>query len=156
MTAQREVAPAGTPPVLPTPPATVSDKRKFAFPSAFTVLFAVTVGVWLVAFVVPTGAYKLSKSGSPVPGSYHSVDAGLSFGDRLMQLFLAPINGLYGIKASDGGFIGPYETGELFGAAGVFLFVLAIGIFITMSMKTGAIDTGIAHVARRLGNRGAL
>ena len=40
----------------------------------------------------------------------------------------------------DTGFIGPYETGELFGAAGVFMFVIAIGIFITMAMRTGAID----------------
>jgi uncharacterized ion transporter superfamily protein YfcC len=137
----------------------ISDKqpRKFSFPSAFTVLFGVTVAVWVVAFVVPTGAYKTSaETGGPVPGSYHAVDAGLSFTDRLMQLFMAPVNGLYGIKASDGGFIGPYETGELFGAAGVFLFVLAIGIFITMSMKTGAIDNGIAHVAQRFGTRGAV
>ncbi len=132
-------------------------QRKFRFPSAFTVLFGVTVGVWLLAFIVPTGAYEISeKTGGPVPGSYGAVDAGLSFGDRLMQLFLAPINGLYGVKASDGGFIGPYETGELFGAAGVFVFVLAIGIFITMSMKTGAIDNGIAHVAERYGNKGAV
>jgi uncharacterized ion transporter superfamily protein YfcC len=139
----------------PTDP--VTKRRGFSFPSAFTVLFGVTVGVWLLAFIVPTGAYEISeKTGGPVPGSYGAVDAGLSFGDRLMQLFLAPVNGLYGIKASDGGFIGPYETGELFGAAGVFLFVIAIGIFITMSMKTGAIDNGIAHVAERYGNKGAV
>lgn len=131
-------------------------KRHFNFPSAFTVLFVVTVAVWLLAFLVPTGAYKLDKSGGPIPGSYAGVDAGLSFGDRLMQLFLAPINGLYGVQASDGGFIGPYESGELFGAAGVFLFVLAIGIFITMSMHTGAIDSGIARVAKRYGAKGAV
>jgi uncharacterized ion transporter superfamily protein YfcC len=131
--------------------------HRLRFPSAFTVLFAVTLVVWVLAFVIPTGAYKVSdKTGGPIPGSYHSVDAGLSFGDRLMQLFLAPVNGLYGIKASDGGFIGPYETGELFGAAGVFLFVLAIGIFITMSMRTDAIDIGIAHVAQRYGRHGAI
>lgn len=132
-------------------------KRTFSFPSAFTVLFGVTVGVWLLAFVVPTGAYQVDEqTGGPIPGSYASVDADLSLGDRLMQLFLAPVNGLYGIEASDGGFIGPYETGELFGAAGVFLFVLAIGIFITMSMRTGAIDAGIARVAQRFGNKGAV
>ena len=73
-----------------------------------------------------------------------------------MQLFLSPINGLYGVRSGDTGFIGPYESGELFGAAGVFLFVIAIGIFITMSMQTGAIDNGVAHIARRYGNRGAL
>ncbi len=140
------------------PPADSGKKeRRFTFPSAFTVLAVVTFGVWLLAFVVPTGAYQVSEeTGGPIPGSYGTVDAGLSFGDRLMELFLSPINGLYGIKASDGGFIGPYETGELFGAAGVFLFVIAIGIFITMSMRTGAIDNGIARVAQRYGSRGAV
>jgi len=131
-------------------------KRKFTFPSAFTVLFAVTVFVWLLAFVIPTGSYRTTPDGRPIPGSYHAVDAGLSFTDRLMQLFLSPVNGLYGVQSGDTGFIGPYEAGELFGAAGVFLFVVAIGIFITMSMQTGAIDNGVAHVAQRFGNRGAL
>ncbi len=139
------------------PSTATQGRRRFTFPSAFTVLFAVTVGVWLLAFVVPTGAYKVNEeTGGPVPGSYAAVDAGLSFTDRLMQLFLAPINGLYGVKATEGGFIGPYESGELFGAAGVFLFVIAIGIFITMSLSTGAIDTGIAHVAQRYRSRGAV
>ncbi len=131
--------------------------RKFNFPSAFTILYGVTVVVWLLAFAVPTGAYTVSKkTGGPVPGSYHHVESGLSFYDRLMQLFMAPVNGLYGIKASDGGFISPSASGELFGAAGVFLFVLAIGIFITMSMKTGAIDNGVAHIAKRFAGRGAV
>lgn len=143
--------------ITKTPIPGAAKQRTFRFPSAFTVLFGVTVAVWLLAFIVPTGAYKIDgKTGGPVPGSYHGVDAGLSFGDRLMQLFMAPINGLYGVKASVGGFIGPYETGELFGAVGVFMFVLAIGIFITMSMRTGAIDNGIAHVAQRFQARGAV
>ena len=131
-------------------------RKKFSFPSAFTVLAAVTVAVWLLAFIIPTGAYKVSeKTGGPIPGSYEGVESGLTFTDRLMQLFMAPINGLYGIKA-DSGFIGPYETGELFGAAGVFLFVIAIGIFITMAMRTGAIDIGVARIAKRFGARGAV
>ncbi|MEO8850449.1 MAG: YfcC family protein, partial [Allobranchiibius sp.] len=91
--------------------------RKFSFPSAFTILYGVTIVVWLLAFAVPTGAYTVSKkTGGPVPGSYHHVESGLSFYDRLMQLFMAPVNGLYGIKASDGGFISPSASGELFGA----------------------------------------
>lgn len=131
--------------------------RKWQFPSAFTVLAGVTLVVWVLAFVIPTGRYDVSdETGAPIPGSYHAVDSGLSFVDRLYQLFLAPINGLYGIKASDGGFIGPYETGELFGAAGVFMFVIAIGIFITLAMKTGAIDIGVARVANRFSGRGAV
>jgi uncharacterized ion transporter superfamily protein YfcC len=130
--------------------------RRFRFPSAFTVLFGVTVAVWLVAFVVPTGQYATDPdSGRPIAGSYERIDADLSFVDRLYQLFMAPVNGLYGVKDSASGFIGPYESGELFGAAGVFLFVLAIGIFITMTMRSGAIDAGIARVGARFGGRGA-
>lgn len=129
--------------------------RRFRFPSAFTVLAAVTLAVWLLAFIVPTGQYAVdADTGGPIPGSYEEVDPGLSFNDRLYELFMAPINGLYGVQSGETGFIGPYESGELFGAAGVFLFVLAIGIFITMTMKSGAIDAGIARVGERFGGRG--
>jgi uncharacterized ion transporter superfamily protein YfcC len=130
--------------------------KKFSFPSAFTVLFGVTIAVWLLAFVVPTGTYESdAESGRPIPGTYGETDAGLSFGDRLMELFLAPINGLYGVINPDG-YIGPYESGELYGAAGVFLFVLAIGVFITMAMRTGAIDNGVARIAQRMSTRGTM
>jgi uncharacterized ion transporter superfamily protein YfcC len=128
---------------------------KWKFPSAFTILFGVTVAVWLLAFIVPTGSYKLdSKTGRPISGSYERIGSGLSFTGRLKDLFLSPVNGLYGVKSSETGFIGPYESGELFGAAAVFLFVLAIGIFITMTMRTGAIDAGIARINARMGGRG--
>ena len=128
--------------------------HRFRFPSAFTVLFGVTVAVWLLAFVVPTGQYQTDADGRPIAGSYAAVDAGLSFTDRLYQLFMAPVNGLYGVANGETGFIGPYESGELFGAAGVFLFVLAIGIFITMTIRSGAIDAGLARVGARFGGRG--
>ena len=140
------------------PPGTPPDEgttRRMRFPSAFTVLFAVTVVVWLLAFIVPTGQYAIdADTGGPIPGSYEEVDPGLSFNDRLYEVYMAPINGLYGVQSSETGFIGPYESGELFGAAGVFLFVLAIGIFITITMRTGAIDAGIARVGERFGGRG--
>ena len=131
-----------------------TEPRTMRFPSAFTVLFLVTVAVWVLAFVIPTGTYRTGDDGAPVPGSYEHTDSALSFADRLMQLFLAPVNGLYGVQNADG-FIGPYESGELYGAAGVFLFVIAIGIFITMAMATGAIDNGVARVANRMSGRGA-
>ena len=132
-----------------------AESRRFRFPSAFTVLFGVTLTVWLLAFLIPTGEYRTDPdSGRPIPGSYEEVDAGLSFVDRLYQLFMAPVNGLYGVRDAATGFIGPYESGELFGAAGVFFFVVAIGIFITMTMRSGAIDAGIARVGVRFGGRG--
>jgi len=129
--------------------------RRWRFPSAFTVLFIVTVAVWLLAFVIPTGQYQSdADTGRPIPGSYERVDANLSTTDRAYDLYMAPVNGLYGTQSSETGRIGPYETGDLFGAAGVFLFVLAIGIFITMTMKTGAIDAGIGRINVRFGGQG--
>ena len=134
-----------------------SGRRKFRFPSAFTVLFFVTIAVWVLAFIIPTGAYKTDPdTGGPIPGSYEQTDVGLSWWDRAMELFMAPVNGLYGVQSAETGYIGPWESGELYGAAGVFLFVLAIGVFITMAMRTGAIDTGVARVAKRFSTRGAV
>ncbi|MFN0030088.1 MAG: YfcC family protein [Acidimicrobiales bacterium] len=129
--------------------------RRWRFPSAFTVLFGVTIAVWLLAFAVPSGQYQTdTDSGRPIPGSYVRADADLSFVDRTYELYMAPVNGLYGIKSTETGKIGPYETGDLYGAAGVFLFVLAIGIFITMTMTSGAIDAGIGRINARFGGRG--
>lgn len=51
---------------------------------------------------------------------------------------------------------GPYETGDLFGAAAVFFFVLCIGAFITVTMRTGALDAGIERVTHRFRARGAV
>jgi uncharacterized ion transporter superfamily protein YfcC len=140
------------------PPETATDEpvaTKWRFPSAFTILFGVTLAVWILAFIVPTGTYKINAdSGRPIPGSYARTGSGLTFNGRLKDLFLSPVNGLFGVKSAKTGFIGPYESGELFGAASVFLFVLAIGIFITMTMRSGAIDAGIARINARMGGRG--
>jgi uncharacterized ion transporter superfamily protein YfcC len=148
MTVQTDTEPVGDDPAGDAP-------RRMRFPSAFTVLVAVTVAVWLLAFVVPTGQYASDPdTGRPIPGSYETVELDMSFNDRLYELYMAPVNGLYGVQSSETGVIGPYEAGELFGAAGVFLFVIAIGIFITMTMQSGAINAGIARVSTRFGGRG--
>jgi uncharacterized ion transporter superfamily protein YfcC len=148
-------AAATTPPVSPPTDPPEETRGRFRFPSAFTVLFGVTLSVWLLAFLIPTGEYAIDEAtGRPIPGSYEAVDSGLSFSDRLYELFMAPVNGLYGVQDAVSGYIGPYESGELFGAAGVFFFVVAIGIFITMTMRTGAIEAGIGRVGARFGGRG--
>ncbi|MFH8486360.1 YfcC family protein [Streptomyces longisporoflavus] len=131
-------------------------RGKFTFPSALTVLAIVTVAVWLLAFLIPSGAYDRNDKGAPVQGSYHRVDSGQSFVDRLNDLFLAPVNGLYGIQDEKSGLVGPDMAGELYGSAGVFLFVLAIGAFITVVFATGALDRGIGRLAHRLRERGAM
>jgi uncharacterized ion transporter superfamily protein YfcC len=154
---QADPATAGTP---GTPEAgggkgTGRKKRKFEFPSAFTVLAALTGIVWILTFVIPSGKYQLDENGSSIPGTYEAVTNDASIMDRVKDLFLAPINGLYGL-VTDGGHITPGGSGELFGAASVFLFILAIGAFITVTMRTGALDIGIARVAHRLRNRSSL
>lgn len=131
-------------------------KRKLAFPSALTVLAIVTVAVWLLAFLIPSGQYDRNDKGAPVQGTYHRVSSGQSFVDRLNDLFLAPVNGLYGIRDTTSGEVGPSLTGDLYGSAGVFLFVLAIGAFITVVFATGALDRGIERLAHRLRERGTL
>ncbi|WP_405996734.1 YfcC family protein [Streptomyces sp. NBC_00829] len=124
-------------------------KRRFTFPSAFTVLVAVTVAVWALTFVIPAGRYD-TKDGSPIPGTYHSVELTTGFWARLKDLFLAPVNGLYGVTDPESALTAPGGSGDFAGAAGVFLFILAVGAFITVTMRTGALTLGVARLAHRL------
>jgi uncharacterized ion transporter superfamily protein YfcC len=194
------------PPAPEEPPAKRTDEapeethppKKFKFPTAFTVLAAVLVLVWIASFFIPAGIYDKNASGSPVPGTYHklpscsAVAAGgsaivaespaesgqapadatsapgakvvpapgencvdTSFSYRFKQLWNAPPNGLYGVEASNG-FIGPWEGGFLYGSAAIFFFVLAVGAFITVTMKTEAIQTGIGRLALRFRHSGSV
>src|SRR3954451_3135570 len=150
------------PPVSPEAPGT----RTLKFPTAFTVLAAVLLLVWVASFFVPAGAYKLDpKTAGPVPGSYHELPScsnatgdalcvETAFDQRLKQLFIATPNGLYGIE-NDRGFVSADETGALYGSAMIFLFVLAVGAFITVTMKTEAIQTGIGRLALRFRHSGS-
>lgn len=130
-------------------------RRRFRFPSAFTVLIAVTVAVWALTFVIPAGRYDM-EDGSPTPGTYHPVELTTGFWDRLTDLFLSPVNGLYGVTDAGTGLTTPGGTGSFAGAAGVFLFILAVGAFITVTMRTGALTTGVARLAQRLRHRRTL
>ena len=131
-------------------------ERKFQFPSAFTVLAIVALAVWALAFIIPSGEYQLDEGGAPVAGSYQEVPAPQDFEGRVSDLFLSPVNGLYGVQDAETGAVRPDASGELFGAAGVFLFVLAIVAFVTMMLATGALDSGIARLAYKVRGRGWL
>lgn len=143
-------------PSAPAPEELPPPEKKFSFPSALTILAIVTVAIWLLAFLIPAGQYDRNDSGAPVSGTYHRVEGTQSFTDRLNDLFLSPVNGLYGIRDPETGVVGPTFSGDLYGSAGVFLFVLAIGAFITVVFATGALDRGIARLAHRLRDRGGL
>ena len=122
-------------------------KKGFEFPGTLTVLVIVTFLVWLAAFLIPAGAYQHDESGVPQPGSYQRVDSPQDFGERVEDFFLAPVNGLYGLQDPETGFVRPFGVGRLFGAVGVFAFVLAIGAFMTMVLATGALDVAIGKLA---------
>ncbi|MFI2368014.1 YfcC family protein [Streptomyces sp. NPDC018833] len=137
------------------PDAPKGSQRQFRFPSAFTVLIALTVAVWALTFAIPAGRYD-TKDGSPLPGTYHPVEPATGFWDRLKDLFLSPVNGLYGVTDAETGITTPGGTGSFAGAAGVFLFILAGGAFITVTMRTGALTAGVARLAQRLHHRRTL
>src|SRR5271166_5650960 len=139
------------------PPETPPAKKEKSFPSALTVLAIVGVAVWVIALFVPSGEYRLNSKEAPIPHTYHHVPSGLTFKDRVKELYLAPVNGLYGIKEAKGHVAPGGETeGKLYGSAEVFFFVLAVGAFIAVMFATGALDRGIARMAYRSRNRGWL
>jgi uncharacterized ion transporter superfamily protein YfcC len=168
-------------------------KRRFRFPTAFTILFFVLVLVWILTFIIKPGTYSYAScdggSPKPVPGTFQSISVEHSIQERIYDLWISPVNGLYGIRtpaepvANPGsgllkkgeaacgkvggkqvpteivtppGNTGPYNSGDLAGAVQVFFFVLAIGAFITVTIKTGALDAGIGRVTERFRKRGLL
>src|SRR6186997_1148110 len=128
------------------PPA--EEKSKFSLPSAYTILFALIVIMAAATWIIPAGQYALDADGSPIPGTYEEVDSNPQ--RILVDSLDAPINGLYGIEDEATGNIDVFNSGHLFGAIDVALFILVIGGFIGITMKTGAIQAGIALLTRRL------
>src|SRR5512134_970470 len=124
-----------------------SEKKKFTFPSAFTILFLLLIVIALATWVVPAGSYDYDEEGAPIPGTYHAVEANPQ--RLLVSALKGPINGMYGIE-DDTGNVDVWNYGELFGAIDVAMFVLIIGGFLGVTMKTGAINNGIAWVVGKL------
>ncbi len=125
-------------------------KSRFALPSAYTILFILIVLVALLTWIIPAGKYDVNSDGEPIPGSYHTVPANPQ--RIVVDSLMAPINGLYGIEGEDGS-VSVWNSGELFGAIDVALFILIIGGFLGVTMKTGAIQNGIGRIVSRLKGR---
>ena len=133
--------------VVSVPPVRPTKKKRFTLPSAYTILFALILLAAIATWVIPAGTYKVNKAGEPVPGSYHEVAANPQ--RILIDSVEAPLNGLFGIENKQGN-INYYNSGTLFGAIDVALFIIVIGGFLGITMKTGAIQAGIARLVRRL------
>jgi uncharacterized ion transporter superfamily protein YfcC len=101
----------------------------------------------IATWIIPAGIYNLNAAGEPIPGTYHEV---VSHPSRiLVDSLTAPINGLYGIEDAKGN-INYYNSGSLFGAIDIALFILVIGGFLGVTMKTGAIEAGIGNLVHRM------
>lgn len=169
------------------------------FPTAYTILAVVLLLVFALTFIIKPGSYTYVScdegSPKPIPGSYSATvfddaNPAPSLGERIKDLWISPVDGLYGIRevseavenpsaelqakadetcgqdeagapvpaelVTAPGNTGPYNTGDLYGAAAVFFFVLAIGAFITVTMRTGALDAGIGRLTHRFRSRGVV
>ena len=122
-------------------------KRRFTLPSAYTILFGLIVLMAIATWIVPAGVYDRDEEGAPVPETYHEVDSNPQ--RILIDSITAPINGLYGIEDETGN-INYYNSGALFGAIDVALFIIVIGGFLGVTMATGAIQAGIGRLVGRL------
>jgi uncharacterized ion transporter superfamily protein YfcC len=126
---------------------TTKQKKQFTFPTAFTILFLLLILIAAATWIIPAGSYDYTEDGEPIPGTYHAVEPNPQ---SLFQSALkGPINGMYGIEADDGS-VDVWNVGALFGAIDVAMFVLIIGGFLGVTMKTGAINAGIAAVVAKL------
>jgi uncharacterized ion transporter superfamily protein YfcC len=122
-------------------------RRKFSFQTAFTILFILLVVIAAATWLIPAGSYDYDAEGVPIPGTYHQVEANPQ--KLLASALKGPITGMYGIEDQSGN-VDVWNSGELFGAIDVAMFVLIIGGFLGVTMKTGAINAGIAAVVERL------
>jgi len=125
------------------------EKKGMKFPSAYTILFILIILIAIGTWFIPAGSYEYDEEGQPVPGSYSGLDQNPQ---RFRDVILAPINGMYGIEDETGN-VDVWNYGELFGAIDVALFVIVIGGFLGVTMKTGAIDAGIARITQKMAGR---
>jgi uncharacterized ion transporter superfamily protein YfcC len=121
----------------------------FKFPTAYTVLALLLVVVALLTWIIPPGQFERDEDGQPIPGTYQQVDPNQQ---GFFDVLVAPINGMYGIQ-DETGLVSTYNDGGLYGAIDVAFFILVIGGFLGITMKTGAVDAGIGRVVERLGKR---
>ena len=99
-------------------------------PTAYTILFLLLILVAAATWIIPAGSYDY-VDGVPVSGTYHPVEQNpQGVGDVL--------------KAAFSGF---------YDAVDVCIFILMVGGFLGVVMKTGAVDAGVSNIIRLLGGR---
>ncbi|CAM3603187.1 YfcC family protein [Parendozoicomonas haliclonae] len=129
---------------------TAPKKKAFQMPTVYTILFAIIAIIALLTWILPAGKYDyvtadtnqlipaaevLDYSGDerllPVPGTFQELE---SSPQGLTDILMAPIQGFH--RAVD-----------------VALFILVIGGYLGVIMKSGALDAGVAAVVNRFKGR---
>lgn len=118
-------------------PEEVTESR---FPTAYTILFLLIILVAALTWIIPAGSYDRVMNDTvgreiAVAGTYKTVDANPQ---GFVDIILAPGAGFYDPDS--------YAAN----AIDVALFVLFLGGFLGIVNATGAIDTGIRSVMRKL------
>ncbi len=127
-------------------------KKKFKFPSAYTVLLAIMIAIALITQFVP-GVKKAQLSDlvmAPVTGMVGIKDLDLD-----EQISTSMDKGgveaaLKTINDSETNYMSVWNEGQLKGAIDVALFVLIIGGFLGVVTKTGALDAGVGGLVKKL------
>lgn len=105
--------------------------KNFRMPTAYTILFILLILVAAATWLIPAGSYAHGEDGAPAAGTYHQVEQQPQGpGD----VILASFEGFYD-------------------AVDVALFILMVGGFLGVVMKTGAIDAGVSRVVGALGGK---
>ena len=106
--------------------------KKFHMPTAYTILFILLILVAAAPWFIPAGAYeRTGEEETPVAGTYQAVD---STPQGPGDVILASFQGFYD-------------------AVDVALFILMVGGFLGVVMKTGAIDAGVSNIIRILNGK---
>lgn len=106
------------------------EKAKFRMPTAYTILFSLIILVAAATWFIPAGTYAYLND-APVAGTYHTVAP-------------SPQGAGAVLKAAFSGF---------YDAVDVCVFILMVGGFLGVVMRTGAVDAGVGRIIRRLGGR---
>ena len=140
---------AGQRPRPTQPPPADEPKRRFTLPSAYTILFALIV-VMAHRHLDHPGRHatrstpRVRRSRAPTRRWSRPRSGSSSTRSRRRST----VSTASRIPAT--GNVDFYNSGELFGAIDVALFILVIGGFIGITMKTGAIQAGIALLVEKL------
>ncbi|MGX6445360.1 YfcC family protein [Neobacillus sp. K501] len=113
--------------------------KKLKMPTAYTLLFLIIVVIAALTWIIPGGHYdtkvdKATDQEIPVSGTYQQLPSDEQTPQGLWEILNAPINGFFDAKD-------------------IALFVLVIGGFLGVVMKTGAIDAGVSRVIKKLKGR---